>query len=117
MDTKVVINTKYGGFSLSRQAVRLYAQLAGITLVEVDAGYDNESIYYRNSVTEENFFHPESDLDRTDPKLVQVVEMLGHKADGRYAKLKIVNIPSDVEWYISDNDGRECVVEVSRMWG
>lgn len=57
-----------------------------------------------------------SDLKRDDPLLIKVVEELGHKADGRCAELKIVEIPDDVEWEIDEYDGSETIEEKHRSW-
>lgn len=56
------------------------------------------------------------DIPRDDPHLLQVIEELGESADGRCAKLKIVEIPADVEWAIEEYDGMEWVAEVHRTW-
>ncbi len=54
--------------------------------------------------------------DRADPKLVQVIEELGAEANGRCADLKIVEIPDDIEYEISEYDGNEHVAEKHRTW-
>lgn len=54
--------------------------------------------------------------DRTDPKLIQVIEELGELANGRCAKLKIVEIPDDVEYHIHEYDGYEHIAENHRTW-
>jgi hypothetical protein len=54
--------------------------------------------------------------DRTDPKLIQVIEELGKKANGSCAKLKIVEIPDGIEWHIHEYDGYEHVAENHRTW-
>lgn len=54
--------------------------------------------------------------NRTDPKLVECVELLGSRANGEYAELKVVEIPDDVEWYIREYDGMEEVHEKHRIW-
>ena len=89
---KIVINSCYGGFGLSDQALELYNQLTE-TVVE-----------YASSIP------------RNDPILVHVVETLGDAANGRFAKLHIVDIPDDVNWQISEYDGNETVEEVHRSW-
>lgn len=90
---KVVINTCYGGFGLSDEALAKYKAIKGIT----------EEVYYWN-------------IERDDPALVQVVEEMGDAAAGSYAYLKIVNIPDDVQWYIEEDDGMEWVAETHRTW-
>ena len=89
---KVVINSCYGGFGLSNKALDMYKQLS------------NKSEVYAY------------ELDRTDPILIQVVETLGAEANGHYAKLRIIEIPDDVNWEISYYDGVESVEEVHRSW-
>ena len=89
---KVVINSCYGGFSLSNKALDMYKQLS------------NKSEVYAY------------ELDRTDPILIQVVEALDAEADGFYAKLRVIEIPDDVEWEITEYDGNELVEEVHRKW-
>ena len=89
---KIVINSYYGGFGLSDKALVLYNTLANTEL--------------------EHF----SDIARNDPILVYVVETLGNEANGSFAKLRIVEIPDDVNWEISDYDGMESVEEVHRSW-
>lgn len=56
------------------------------------------------------------DIDRNDPKLVQVVEELGDKANGQCAKLKIVEIPDTVKFVIEEYDGYEHVAEEHQTW-
>jgi len=54
--------------------------------------------------------------NRADPKLIQVVEELGDKANGSCAKLEIVEIPDGVDWQIEEYDGNEHVAEKHRTW-
>jgi len=88
---KVVINTCYGGYSLSK------------------AAYDKLNLKWDK-------FGYEYEEDRANPKLVKVVEELGDKADGSCAELKIVNIPDNIEWTIKEYDGVEWVAEKHRTW-
>lgn len=55
-------------------------------------------------------------IDRTDKFLVQVVEELGKKANGRFGALKVVEIPDDIEWEIEEYDGMESIHEKHRSW-
>lgn len=72
----------------------------------------------RKKWNEEYKKHRISDFrdDRINPILVQVVEELGSKANGSCAKLKVVEIPSDVEWEIDEYDGAETIREKHRSW-
>ncbi len=54
--------------------------------------------------------------NRINPKLIQVVEELGEKANGSCAELKIVEVPDDVNWTITEYDGLETVEEVHKSW-
>ena len=53
---KVVINSDFGGFSLSDEAVREYAKRKGLTLVEERNEEWGDNTFYLNSIAEENYF-------------------------------------------------------------
>lgn len=92
---RVVINDCYGGFGLSDAAIAEYKKLADIT---------DPDWYDRN-------------IERDDPYLIQVIKKLGETASGGgFAKLKIVEIPADVEWQIEEYDGVEWIAEKHRTW-
>jgi len=92
---KVVINTKYGGFGLSEEAEEVYRTKSGIV--------DDESFWGRN-------------IPRNDPILIEIVETMGEASFGHFAKLRVVDIPDDVEWQIEEYDGSEWVAEKHRTW-
>ena len=113
---KVVINSSYGGFYLSLEAHILYAKLKGYNLIT--RGDDTFQIFYKNEENDENIID-DWNIDRTDSTLVQVVETLGEKAgQGKNIKLKVVEIPDDVEWYIDNREqgGGEYIAEEHRTW-
>jgi len=138
---KVVINKCYGGFGLSHKAVMRYAELKGMTLYpwidEITRRYyktfeeaikeslllvhysttpvkkEDQSLTSKNNA--KNYWY-HGDISRTDPVLIQLVEEYGEAVNGKCAKLKIVEIPSDVEWSIEDYDGNEWVAEKHRRW-
>jgi hypothetical protein len=56
------------------------------------------------------------EIARDNPHLVQVVEQLGAAASARYSKLKVVEVPDDVEWTLEEYDGCEWVAENHRTW-
>lgn len=90
---KVVINRCFGGFGLSKEAVK-------------DLGCKSSWDY--NS----------EDMRRTAPELIALIEKKGSEyCSGDYAELKVVEIPDDVDWYINDYDGVETIEEVHRSWG
>ena len=95
--TKLAINRSYGGFSLSEQALSLYRERSGSSVIL------------------------DRDIRRDDPVLISVIEELQQQnmvmADGMFATIRIVEIPDDVEWIIQEYDGLEVVAEVHRTWG
>jgi len=92
--TEVVINTcSDGGFSLSQKADTLYKELVAPRVV--------------------GFSHY---IPRDDPALIQVVKKLKEAANGLQVKLKIVEIPSNVNWKIEECNGVEWIAEVHRTW-
>jgi hypothetical protein len=95
MTQKIAINTDFGGFGLSDQALQLYKKLTGTP--------ESKDVYY-------------FDIARNDAALVQVIEQLGDLASDRYSSLKVVEIPDGVEWHIHEYDGMEHVAEKHRTW-
>lgn len=93
---KLVINSDFGGFSLSDQAWERYCQ---------QKGWDH---------TDENMH--DRMIERDCPILVDIVESMGKEANGRHAELKVVAIPADVYWELADYDGREWIAEQHRTW-
>lgn len=80
---KIVINKIFGGFSLSNKAIEKY-------------GLDDSH-----------------NIDRTDEKLIQAVEEMGEAANGKYAKLAVVEIPNEsTDYYIGEEDGFESLLYV-----
>jgi ABC-type transporter Mla MlaB component len=111
---KVVINSDYGGFSLSDEAIEAYADRKGITLRKEERNSDSvlSSDYYLDN---DEWFNCR-EIKRSDSDLVAVVESLGEKANGFCATLKVVEIPEDVDWYVEEYDGNEWVAEKHRTW-
>lgn len=113
---RVVINTQYGGFSLSREAVLLYLELAGIAYtLEPQVDRDTQTRLGSKIMVNGKEFY-DRNIDRDDPALVATVRRLGRESSGEYAKLKVVEIPAGVDWYVEEYDGSEWVAEVHRTW-
>lgn len=136
---KIVINKCYGGFSLSPKAVSRLAELNGKKCYWFRAYHKTDKY---TLITEEQAckefcphafdvsdippnpshdFYEQHSLDnrppdRSDPKLVQVVQELGKEANGNNAKLAIVEIPDGTNYEIKEYDGMEHVAEVHRTW-
>jgi hypothetical protein len=135
---KVVINRCYGGFSLSVEAMELYAKKISKAVYpeQVNAyftqywlvpeeervkpiNWNKASIKQKteyNRKIEEQMINNRN-FERHDPILVEVVEELGEKASGQFADLEIIEIPDDVEYTIQEYDGVEWVAEKHRTWG
>lgn len=110
---KIVINSDFGGFGLSDEAMELYLTRKGLPFVKEDWKF-GRFIFMKPDNKKECYF--ESEIERNDPVLVQLVEELGDEANGLYSSLKIVEIPDDVKWYVHDYDGIESVHEEHRIW-
>ena len=79
---KIVVNRRYGGFSLSEEA---YTFL----------GLEWDGFGYTS-------------VERTDTKLVECVEALGDSASGYLSYLVVAEIPDDAtDWWIDEYDGVE----------
>lgn len=93
---KVVINTSFGGYGLSEKVVLKF----------------NEESCTKMSVTEASYKIP-----RDNDLLIRIIEEVGvANAGGLSANLKIIEIPDDIEFVISEYDGRETVHEKHRTW-
>jgi hypothetical protein len=124
--TKVVINTRHGGFELSQKAIQKLIDEHGYEVTGVkDGEYENpdadivsdEGVFEDKDVAEAFLMHTFVDSKRADPSLVQVVEELGEEeASGRLSNLKVVEIPDDVDWKIVNREGVEHVAEKHRTW-
>ena len=90
---KIVINTCYGGFSLSVDALSRFRKETN----------DDEVWAF--------------EIPRDHPVLVKIVEEMGEQAGQKgLIKLKIVEIPDDIEWSVHEYDGSEWVAEAHRTW-
>lgn len=117
---KIVINKCYGGFCLSDKAILALAKLGNKEAKEIKKRYlskkkcskvsENSKLFMKNG-------HGLYDTSRDDPSLIKVIKELGEEANGKYAELKIVEIPDDINWEIDEYDGWERIAEVHSTWG
>ena len=103
---KVVLNSCFGGFGLSKEAIDMLIDKHGLKIDSAEYGYVDNEVF---GIEDENI-----EAYRMDKRLVSVVKKLGvDKASGKHAALRIVNVPDDVVdvhgWHISDYDGCESV--------
>lgn len=99
---KVVINSCFGGFGLSQSVIKRAQELG----VQIDNhGFQNDWQAPLESI-------------RSDARLIQAIEEAGieNARDNSCAKLKIVEIPDDIEWEIDDYDGLESIHEKHKVW-
>jgi hypothetical protein len=120
---KVAINRCFGGFSLSAEAFERLLERLGIEFVKVqDVQYRSLGIthYYRKGMVDQDdgYLSPyDFTNNRASEDLIAVIEELGvEKASGKYAEIRIVEIPDDVKWHIDEYDGVEHVAEDHRTW-
>lgn len=136
---KLVINTCYGGFSVSHEAMLRIAEIKGIKLYPEKGEYSLTTYWtvppserpkplpepwMSNSEAariEHNQAMDRARMDtrpdnRADPALVQAVEELGGRANGDHARLLVVEIPDGVDYTIEEYDGAEHVAEKHRTW-
>jgi hypothetical protein len=119
--TRVAINRCFGGFGITDEAFEKLLQRKGIAFDKVEkkdsafigasyyqAGHAGDDAYYISSYDHYN--------DRSDPDLIAVIEEMGQSSWGWAAEIGIVEIPDDVEWFISEYDGIEHVAEKHRTW-
>jgi hypothetical protein len=141
---KVVINSCYGGFSLTKEGMERYCEIKNIPVwIEDDTKFksmglytvwttppeqrleskENEAFYtmsmeerkaYNKQYSEQTIYF--RDIPRNDPALVQLVEENAELYSGRCAELRIVEIPDGVDYEIEEYDGKEWVSEVHRTW-
>lgn len=140
---KIVINTCFGGFSLSYKAMMMLYKLKSIklyaftydtttTIKKIDINkyitYDPKkhkssyTIHYSTtplnseSKIDNSSYISNYNVSRTDSDLIEVVEKLGKKADGEHAELKVIEIPDDIAYSIEEYDGKEHIAEKHRTW-
>lgn len=137
---KVILNKCYGGFGVSVEAYKLYAKKKGLSIYFYNYDYRNSQVLYEKTEDPTNklFFHcfikdmgdnvNISDDDykkyslwlwkdhREDPTLIEVIEELGEKASSPLSDLRIVKIPSNLDYVIDEYDGIETLHEKVREW-
>ncbi len=99
---KIVINKCFGGFGLSKEGDTEYLVRSGLII---------------DGLTSWPSDYSDWDIPRNDPVLVQLIEENAELYGDRGTRLVVVEIPYDVDWEISEYDGREHIAEKHRTWG
>lgn len=137
---KIILNQCYGGFSLSNMAKALYLMAKGQTpyfyadrsLYSKADGWKRTDKYVYVDIkdietTEEKLYcttqyqgevlheYPEHifydrELDRCDPTLASVVEIMGPKASGTFAQLNILEVDDNTLYRVEEYDGYEYLI-------
>lgn len=135
---KVILNKCFGGFGISPEGYKLYCQKKNIPCYFYRTVYlKNDHIGYNKVKNpdwadycftedfgdlfegENNEFEKMLYLDseyREDATLIEVVEELGEKANGRFAELVVVDIPDGLNYVIDEYDGIETLHERVKEW-
>lgn len=114
--TDIVISRDYGGFGLSTEAHKFLLNLKHPVAIKEQKDEDSMANNPKRIDGPTQDWHY-GDIKRDDPLLVRVVKELGTKAASSvFAKLEIVTIPNDVDWYVEEYDGNEWISEVHRTW-
>lgn len=143
---KVVINTCFGGFSISREAAEYMESLGDLQArIELDNWRKEKELYdyhinhghfpegtdpkatqfleisikYKSGPTFYGYGYGagyDAGYQRDSPTLIAAVEKLGEAANGPHSSLSVVEIPDDVDWFIHEYDGNEHIAEKHRTW-
>ena len=131
---KILINSCYGGFSLSPKGERRYLELKGFNpyfyrqtaykfndgkteFTRIDHIDDVPDLFFYCTTYDQgktlpdfpkDIFHSRN-LKRSDPILIQVVEELGAESFGKCARLEVVDIDKGRWFKIDEYDGCESI--------
>jgi hypothetical protein len=142
--TKIAINTCFGGFGLSDDAFVALMKRKGIDVYpdrqnslstrfwktpidqqppilrmesyqvkEQDKAIYHVAFEQAGAVYMHNYIGYEH---RADPDLIAIIEEFGSTANGRFAELKVVEIPDGIDWEIQEYDGVEHIAETHQTW-
>jgi hypothetical protein len=104
---KIAINVCRGGFALSKKCAEYMAA----------RGHELAKSELEKSKSGGTWFGFFMDDYRTDPLLIEAIEVLGSAVNrDSISKIKLVEVPEGVDWFISDHFGKEMVVERHRTW-
>jgi len=104
---RILISTAIGGFALNRVGLKYLADngcaLSAAELATPSIGFNVD--YYPCF------------LDRNDPLLLKMFEVMGKDALNEGATAVIVEIPDDTDWFVFEHEsGSEAIHERHRVW-
>lgn len=100
---KIVLNNSYGGFGLSNKAISMILERKGIPFKQ--ERYEC-SDFFTDANTGE-VIDLVYDLERSDPDLVAVVEILEDEVNTDYSDLIVYDLPEGTHYQINEYDGFE----------
>ncbi len=103
---KILINKCHGGYSISANALSMYADKKGLKY-----SVKNEYLPFLDLAdgTSLSFYN----IERNDPTLIEVFEELGSEDfSGICAEVSIVEIPDNAQYKISEYDGKEWIEQI-----
>lgn len=106
--TKVVINTCFGNFGLSDEAIRMYLEIKEIPFEE-HKSWRGRTMFCSPGGEDWDLWFTVNKMNRDDPALVKVVETLGFLADGNLANLKIFELEKGTRYRINKDEGKEWI--------
>lgn len=113
---KIAYNDCFGGFGLSDEGFQLLLTKKGIDweMVPKDP-YSLTRFSYRRrgDTSDDTLDQNEFTSNRTDPDLIAVIEELGKRANGSFAKLAIREIEKGAPYRIDEYDGSESVMVIN----
>lgn len=122
---KILVNRCYGGFGISDKAFEEYLNRTGQVFYKrkskwspLDSfDYYNVSLEEYDKIRDEEILYlSASDIERTDPILIQIIEEMGEESYGFCSQLEVVEIPDGIEYTIEEYDGDEHIAEAHRTW-
>lgn len=124
---KIVISSCFGGFGVSTAATLRLRELenpwAKRSVLEGEwypASPRAESLgggKFPAEICKHDFNGHCKEIPRDDQDLISLIQLKGSDfVSGTFASLRIVEIPDDAEWEISEYDGYEHIAEKHRTW-
>jgi len=118
---KIAVNKCFGGFGLSGEAIRFLEANHGVKIYKSWKDLEDNKKEGELWGLEDNSYssitmYSNAEEFRTDKRVVNVIEKLGKAANGRCAGLKVIEIPDEIQYEISDYDGIETIHELHQSW-